>query len=298
MTAKETIKEIQRMAGATVDGLWGPKTLRAVAGKLGCCESVKDIQDAVGTTADGIVGPKTLAAIHAKLAGGTSSCTCGTSGMHTVFIDPGHTSDYAREHPSQFSGTDWKSGKPLEIIRILGMDRNTNDSIEHALNCAIANALNNELRGRGTFETMLYDNPSLSNNAEIGQVYKRSNAFNPDVFISIHCNAQGGSKWKSLGGTASGAVGLYNSKNSKNSKLARAVVDSINAYRKASGAKNNRAETLCTSSVGVLANADPSIAACLVEVGFYDNLDDLYWMCTHLKGLAAAIADGIVKFLS
>ena len=296
MTSKETIKEIQRIAGATADGLWGPNTLKAVACKLGCPASVKDVQAAVGVTADGIVGPKTLSAVYSRLSAGSCGCPAG-SGTHTVFIDPGHTSDYEREHPSQFTGVDWKSGKPLEIVRILGLDRNPNDSVEHALNCAIANALNSELRGRGKFETMLYDNPSLSNGSEIGQVYKRSNAFNPDVFISIHCNAQGGSKWKSLGGTASGAVGLYCAKNSKNSKLAQSVVNAINAYRKEAKACNNRAETLSKSSVGVLANADPSIAACLVEVGFYDNLDDLYWMCTHLKGLAAAIADGISGFL-
>lgn len=296
MTSKETIKEIQRIAGTTADGLWGPNTLKTVACKLGCPASVKDVQAAVGVTADGIVGPNTLSAVYSRLSAGSCGCPKG-SGTHTVFIDPGHTSDYEREHPSQFTGVDWKSGKPLEIVRILGLDRNPNDSVEHALNCAIANALNSDLRGRGKFETMLYDNPSLSNGSEIGQVYKRSNAFNPDVFISIHCNAQGGSKWKSLGGTASGAVGLYCAKNSKNSKLAQSVVNAINAYRKESKACNNRAETLSKSSVCVLANADPSIAACLVEVGFYDNLDDLYWMCTHLKGLAAAIADGISGFL-
>lgn len=129
-------------------------------------------------------------------------------------------------------------------------------------------------------------------------MYTRSNAFHPDVFISIHNNAQGGSSWKSLGGTAYGTVGLYNTKATHNKRLAQIVTDSVNWYRKSKDGKNNRASTLQTSTVGVLSNADASIPACLIEVGFYDNLHDLDWMTEHLDGIAGAIADGIQEFIA
>ena len=177
------------------------------------------------------------------------------------------------------------------------MSRDANDSIEHRLNLIISQRLQDELRKKG-YDVTLYDAPELSNNAEIRQVYTRSNALRPDAFISIHNNAQGGSKWKSLGGTASGPVGLYNTKSSDNKRLAMNVVDSEIAYRKEADGPNNRASKLATSTVGVLSNALPSIPACLIEVGFYDNIDDLYWMCTHLNGLAASLARGIDYFFN
>lgn len=295
MTYKDTIKAIQAEVGTSADGIWGPKTMKAVADKLGCREvSVKAIQTVVGSKADGIIGPNTVAAIAAKLLPAAKTAQTGHAAK-SVFIDPGHTSDYEREHPSQFTGVDWKNGKPYEIMRILGLDRNGNDSIEHALNCVLSNALNEALRKRG-YETMLYDNPNLSNGVEIGQVYSRSNTFKPTVFVSVHNNAQGGAKWKSLGGTASGAVGVYSSKSSKGKALAEAVAKSVNAYRKTSGGPNNRAGCSIPREVAVLTKAAAGITACLIEVGFYDNLDDLYWMCTHVKGIAEAMASSIDDF--
>lgn len=294
MTTKDTIKAIQKAVGTTADGIWGPNTSKAVSSALGCDAGTVAIQCKVGVTADGIVGPKTIAAIYDRL----SHCASPQQPQsRSVFIDPGHTSDYEREHPTQFKKVDWKSGKPREIMCILGLDRNPNDSVEHALNCLLANALNEALH-RLSFETVLYDNPNLSNCAEICQVYSRSNSFRPSAFVSIHNNAQGGSKWESLGGTASGTVGLYDPVTSNNRKLAKALTDAVNAYRKSSGGPNNRAETLKTSGVAVLSKALPVIPACLIEVGFYDNIDDLYWMCTHAKGIAAAMADGIASFIS
>lgn len=62
-----TIAKIQTAVGAKADGIWGPKTLAAVAGRLGVENSAKAVQAAVGVTADGIIGPKSVAAIAAKL---------------------------------------------------------------------------------------------------------------------------------------------------------------------------------------------------------------------------------------
>lgn len=288
---RTVLKDIQAKVGTTADGYWGPNTLKAVAGYIKCGATVKEIQRKVGVTADGIVGPATLRAIAACI-GAEHSPTPGT-----VFLDPGHTSDYEREHPRQFSGVDWSSGRPAEVLQILGITTNTNDSIEHVLNVRIAAAAQDQLTRMG-HSVVVYDNPSLTNSAEIRQVYTRSNAMGPDAFVSIHNNAQGGSKWKSMEGSASGTVGLYNSKSPRNKTLAKGLADKLNAYRKATYGPNNRAGTLMESSVGVLSNAKASIPAALVEVGFYDNLDDLFWMVTHLDGIGRAIAEAVHDTIS
>lgn len=288
---RTVLKDIQAKVGTKADGYWGPNTAKAVAAYLKCGDSVRDIQRKAGVEADGVVGPATLRAIAASL-GTEHSPTPGT-----VFLDPGHTSDYAREHPSQFKNTDWTSGRPAEVLQILGITRNTDDSIEHVLNVRIAAAVQDHLTRKG-HSVVVYDNPSLSNNAEIRQAYTRSNAIGPDAFVSIHNNAQGGSKWESLGGSASGTVGLYHAKSARNKILAKALADKVNAYRKATYGPNNRAGTLMESSVGVLSNAKASIPAALVEVGFYDNLDDLFWMVTHLDGIGKALAEAIHDTIS
>lgn len=58
---------IQEAVGVKADGVCGPKTVAAIAAKLGCPATAKAIQEAVGATADGIIGPRTLAAVAQKL---------------------------------------------------------------------------------------------------------------------------------------------------------------------------------------------------------------------------------------
>lgn len=65
---KETVIKLQKKLGVTADGIFGPKTLAALADKLGAKigkndrETTKNIQARLGVTADGIFGPKTLQA--------------------------------------------------------------------------------------------------------------------------------------------------------------------------------------------------------------------------------------------
>ena len=132
---KETVKLIQKAVGATADGIWGPNTMKAVATKLGCSADAKAIQLKVGADADGIIGPNTIKAILDKLSIKTSGSVI------SVFIDPGHTSDYTREHLSQFTGVPWSSEVPKRILDRLGMKVNDNDSLEHRLNLCIATRL-------------------------------------------------------------------------------------------------------------------------------------------------------------
>lgn len=283
---RSTIKAIQAAVGASADGYWGPNTRKAVAARLGCVDSVEAIQAKVGVGTDGIVGPATLSAIVAALG------VQDTRKTGTVFLDPGHTRDYSREHPSQFTGVDWAAGKPAEVLKALGITKSTDDSLEHVLNVRIVEHVKKHLLALG-HSVVVYDNPALSNNAEIRQVYSRSNALEPDIFVSVHNNAAGATGWKSLACKASGSVALYNGKNPGNITLARALASTLNNYRKDTDGPNNRCDTIASSSVGVLANAKPGIRASLVEVGFYDNIDDLFWMATHLDGIGDAVARAI-----
>ena len=139
------VKQIQEKVGVTADGIWGPKTQAAVAAKLGVENMPGSIQRAVGAKVDGIIGEKTHAAILEKL-GGHKEAPKSFEVKH-IFVDPGHTSDYGREHPAQFTAVDWSIGKAKKVADLLGFKRETNDSIEHILNVKIAKAFTKHYGG-------------------------------------------------------------------------------------------------------------------------------------------------------
>lgn len=70
---KDLIKEIQKKVNVSVDGIIGPKTIKAIAEKLDTpvtsvqLTTIKNIQKKVKATADGIIGPNTLNAINNHL---------------------------------------------------------------------------------------------------------------------------------------------------------------------------------------------------------------------------------------
>lgn len=184
-----------------------------------------------------------------------------------------------------------------EIMNILSFNYDTKDSIEHILNVAIATKTEQALKALG-FNVVLYDDPSLSNNAEIAQVYTRVNKLNPVAFVSIHNNATGMAGWANMACKATGTVALYYNGRTNGKTLATYVADELIQARKNNGGPHNRADKLATSSVAVLSKTKASIPTTLVEVGFYDSLTDLHWMATHLDIIGKAIATGINKFLS
>jgi hypothetical protein len=51
---KSTIKKIQQAVGVTADGVFGEKTLEAVAARLKCTADVRVVQHCVGAAVDGI----------------------------------------------------------------------------------------------------------------------------------------------------------------------------------------------------------------------------------------------------
>ncbi len=246
---------------------------------------VRMIQAAVGVKEDGIMGNQTLDAIIDKL--GLNPSYEKTPATAHIFIDPGHTSDFGREHPSQFTDVDWTKGNAKKIADNLGFTKTTNDSLEHILNVKIALAFKKHLEAKGV-KTTYYDNPALSNNSEITQVYSRANTSGADMLVSIHNNAAGSTGWKSLACKASGTVGLYAKGSVKGHSMAAKMADAITSLRKKTGGPDNRADHTSTSTVAVLTKT--RIPACLIEIGFYDNINDLLWMSEHIDEIGKAMA--------
>ncbi len=281
-----TIHQIQQAVGATLDGIWGPRTRAAVAAKLGCKDDVKAIQAAVGVAQDGKVGPLTLAGIAAKLG--------ITQARVDVFLDVGHTADRAREWPGTFASGIWSSGDGKRIAELLGFNAKTQDSVEHMLNTAVAGAVDRALAARGVGR-LVFDMPGMSNDPEITRVYTEANGLKPRAFVSIHANAQSGTSWARLGSTASGCTAYYVSGRAKGKALATSIAGKLRALRRSTGGPDNRADIVAAGTYAVIRKLDATIPACLVEVGFYDNRKDLLWMAEHLDEIGLAIADGITE---
>lgn len=301
------IEMIQGHVGATVDGIWGPKTRAAVAGKLGCANSNKAVQKAVGVEADGIIGPKSIKAIFDRFITlleadrPVAVPICETKKeknsqpkAYDIVLDPGHTKDYTREHPSQFQTNLWKSGKGLEVATLLRFNEKTNDSVEHILNVKLVKATAEYLESHG-YNVLIYDKPELANNTEISEVYKTVNKEKPKVFVSVHNNAAGCSGAKSCSCSASGTVSFYYRQNSK--KLAEAISRELIVYRKGHDGPHNRAESVINKGYTVITKVNESVKCCLTEVGFYDNMNDLWFMAHNLKGLGEAIGRAVENSL-
>ena len=279
------IDKIQQKVGVKADGLWGPKTRAAVAAALGCKADDKAIQAAVGVAADGIVGPKTAEAVAAALG-------VKLPARVSVFLDVGHTADRAREWPSSFAASAWETDAGRFILAALGFEPDVKDSFEHILNCAVARAVARHLLADGV-SVEVFDKPEMGNDAEISAVIAAANQVRPRVFVSIHHNAQGGSAWKTMGGTAGGHVCYYVSGRNAGRTLARDMAERMAEYRELHGCRGNRAESVQAGSYAVIRKLDSGIAACLVEVGFYDNLADARFIARNVEGLGSAIAAGI-----
>lgn len=203
-----------------------------------------------------------------------------------IIIDIGHTKDFAREHPSQFTSI------PGDITSKLNFDKDKNDSVEHRLNKLIGESLKAACDKAG-IEAEIVDYPELSNSADISRTITYANQKKPDLFVSIHANATGANKWKTMDCSASGTVVLYYPGSTNGKRRAQAIADTCKMYRKNNNGPDNRFEHTAPSSVSVLAKTN--MPAVLVETCFYDNKEDLRWTIDNREGLAKAIVDGILK---
>lgn len=66
-TMKDQIKRIQKAVGTVADGIWGSKTLQAVADRLGCAADLRAVQRAVYAAVDGVLGAETVGKVYAVL---------------------------------------------------------------------------------------------------------------------------------------------------------------------------------------------------------------------------------------
>lgn len=238
--------------------------------------NIKELQKKYGVAADGIIGPKTRAAFKAARL--------------DVLLDSGHTADTAREHPRAFAPGVWESGPGAVIAERLGFKRTTRDSVEHMLNVAIATAARKALLALGrTCE--IFDDPAAANNSELSAAVTVANAFAPRAFVSLHADAQGGSAWQRLGGTATGHTVYYAQGDSL--PLAVELDHRLGSLRRTTGGQSNRAESVKKHPYSVIARATGARRAVLAEVGFYDSLTDLLWLTEHIDDLGNAIAKAI-----
>lgn len=243
--------------------------------------NTKELQQALGTTPDGIIGPKTLAALAAA--------------HYDIVLDPGHTADHAREHPSAWPVGYWEREPGKTIAAALGITARTADSVEHTLNLAVAKATAARLETAG-LKTLLYDNPQLGNNAEIAQVRTIVNAAKPRAFISLHANASKGVS-TTASNTATGTLTYYAAGRPASKQLATHLTDHLLQYRRSAQGPNNRADKTAIGSYAILTKTNPAIPAALVEIGFYDSDLDLSWMSRHISGIGAALTNAIINSL-
>ncbi len=203
-----------------------------------------------------------------------------------IIIDIGHTKDYSREHPEQYDSIS------EDILGKLGFDKDKNDSIEHRLNKFVGEAVKVACDNAG-IDAEIVDYPELNNTQDISKTISYANQKKPDLFVSIHANATGNNKWKTMECTASGTVVLYYPGSTNGKRRAQAIADTCKLCRKNNGGPDNRFEHTAPSSVSVLAKTN--MPAVLVETCFYDNKEDLRWTIDNKEKLAKAIVDGILK---
>lgn len=110
-----TIKQIQKCVGVTVDGDFGNKTLAAVAQRLGCAESVRVVQHVVGADVDGVVGKETASKIAVALGLFVWPSQAEVRSEKSIFGKPGRETNLVNiEPPYQL----YYEGRPVKSIRV------------------------------------------------------------------------------------------------------------------------------------------------------------------------------------
>ena len=112
---------------------------------------------------------------------------------------------------------------------------------------------------------------------------QKANTVKADVFASIHCN--------SASNPLARGVETFHYANSKESaRLAKIVQDSLVATKLYSANRGVK-----TADFHVIRASN--MPACLVELGFINNIDDARILKNKQKEMAAAIAQGILEYL-
>ena len=115
---KTTVKQIQQAVGTTADGIFGAKTLAAVAARLGVTASLEAVQSRVGAKPDGIFGQETAGKIKSALGLGWPSQAEVRSGK-SAFGRAGDESNLVNistPYPLFYDGTALKTIRVHKLI--------------------------------------------------------------------------------------------------------------------------------------------------------------------------------------
>lgn len=153
---------------------------------------------------------------------------------------------------------------------------------EWDMNNAVGLKIQDILRGYGV-EVYRTDDTSGRTDVSLGSRVSKTNSYNPDVFVSIHHNAGGGT----------GTETYYHTQGSaKDKQLATIIQNKMASHVKLRnrGVKHERFAVLGCKS---------SIPAVLVEGGFYDTKSDFDYLMSDAgqQAYATAVAEGIAEFL-
>ncbi len=153
-----------------------------------------------------------------------------------------------------------------------------NNLYEKHINLAVANEVAKILKQNGV-EVKLSRTTDVTVSLESRT--NSANAWKADCFVSIHCNA--------FDTNAKGVETFsYSEKTNDLAKLVQNEIIASGNYTINRGIK--------TANFYVLRNSN--MRACLVELGFIDNIDDYKILSTKQYELAVAIAKGIAKYLN
>ncbi|WP_010632302.1 N-acetylmuramoyl-L-alanine amidase CwlD [Sporolactobacillus vineae] len=169
------------------------------------------------------------------------------------------------------------------------------DTVEKALNLAIARNLRDYLQESGALVVMTRDSDEdLADEDYTGRhktqdLLRRADLIekaHPDAVISVHMNAIPSTRWH-------GAQTFFYPKSVENERFARLIQDAI---RKTLNNTDRYAKPI--GHVYILKKASPPAA--LVEVGFLSNPDERSMLVkeSYQKKVAAAISVGILRYFT
>lgn len=261
MSNKNLIADIQRLVGATPDGIIGPRTLLAICDKLNVeytnneNECMKRIQKHCGVTADGLFGPNTYTAITSALGVKKSAYSAPSYKVEKgdlVILDIGHANGTGARNKE----------KGLE---------------EHAINVVICAKLKAMLENYGA-RVQVLDFPEMDNGPELTKTVKAANAISgAKVLVSLHSDC---SDSKSAKG---GHVCYYGAESKQwATKLAKHIAELL----------PGRAEHIVNRPNLAILKVK-SCPAILCEGGFISNEHDSEIQSKHPEKIAEAYFKGL-----
>lgn len=162
-----------------------------------------------------------------------------------------------------------------------------NETREWVLNSRIASYVDAHLKRCGV-STMRVDDTTGQTDVSLSKRVKKANDWKADLYLSIHANA-------GLYGKHGGGIANYSHAGSKRSAKLRDIL--YKHMIAETGLKGNRSNPCTTANFYVIRKT--TMAACLMECGFMDSLDDTPIILTDAfaRKCALGIAKGACEYL-